>query len=193
MRLDASELRLTVSPDVLELGGALASSVLAPLMQVGCCRGRQPPSLCPVSPKKGQSPSLQRYPSCAQAFTRPMHRSTLSHSAPTSPPCSSQPKPDAPLASCTQFEHVWSFNPSELFAGQQGGRLAVSLAVTGAEGGLTVWRAKAPTGYAVAGSIVTPGVSQVGAGPAGTAVRKLLERCSKVETVSCVGVPPAAS
>jgi hypothetical protein len=56
---------------------------------------------------------------------------------------------------------VWSFDPAELFAGQQGGRLAVSLAVTGAEGGVTVWRAKAPTGYAVAGSVVTPGATQV--------------------------------
>jgi hypothetical protein len=48
VRLDASELRLTVSPDVLELGGALASSVLAPLMQVGGCWGAGP--VCPAAP-----------------------------------------------------------------------------------------------------------------------------------------------
>ena len=35
VRLDASDLRLTLSPDVFELGAALASSALAPLMQVG--------------------------------------------------------------------------------------------------------------------------------------------------------------
>lgn len=104
LKLDASDLRLTLSPDVLELGSALAASALAPLMQ---------------------------------------------------------PKPDQPLASCTQFERVWSFDPAELFAGQQSGQLAVSLAVTGAEGGVTVWRAKTPTGYGVAGDIVTPGASQV--------------------------------
>ncbi|KAL4858517.1 Vacuolar protein sorting-associated protein 13C [Chlorella vulgaris] len=103
IKLDTSELRLTLSPDVLELGSALASSALAPLMQ---------------------------------------------------------PKPDAPLTSCTQFERVWSFDPAHLFAGQQSGVLAVSLAVTGAEGGVTVWRAKTPTGYGVTGDIVTPGTTQ---------------------------------
>lgn len=71
-----------------------------------------------------------------------------------------QPKPDAPLTSCTQFERVWSFDPAHLFAGQQSGVLAVSLAVTGAEGGVTVWRAKTPTGYGVTGDIVTPGTTQ---------------------------------
>ena len=33
LRLEASDLRLTLSPDVLDLGTALASSALAPLMQ----------------------------------------------------------------------------------------------------------------------------------------------------------------
>jgi len=31
--MDASDLRLTLSPDVLELGGLLAASALEPLMQ----------------------------------------------------------------------------------------------------------------------------------------------------------------
>jgi hypothetical protein len=56
---------------------------------------------------------------------------------------------------------VWSFDPSDLVGGQSGTQLAVSLAVTGAEGGVTVWRAQAPTGYGIAGDIVTPGTSQV--------------------------------
>ena len=34
MKLDASDLRLTLSPDVLELGSLLAASALEPLMQV---------------------------------------------------------------------------------------------------------------------------------------------------------------
>ena len=105
VRLEASDLRLTLSPDVLELGGLLAASALEPLMQ---------------------------------------------------------PQPDQPLASCNQFERVWSYDPAGLFSSQPGGAPAVSLAVTGAEGGVTVWRAKTPTGYAVAGDVVTPGASQVG-------------------------------
>ena len=76
-----------------------------------------------------------------------------------------QPQPDKPLASCNQFERVWSFDPTALLADPSGALApAVSLAVTGAEGGVTVWRAVAPTGYAVTGDIVTPGTSQVGAG-----------------------------
>jgi len=83
---------------------------------------------------------------------------------PNLPTCTSlQPKPDQPLASCNQFERVWSFDPASLSAQQRGGQLAVSLAVTGAEGGVTVWRAKTPTGYAVTGDVITPGTSQVGA------------------------------
>lgn len=35
IQLESSDLRLTLSPDVLELGGRLAASVLEPLMQVG--------------------------------------------------------------------------------------------------------------------------------------------------------------
>ena len=37
IKLEASDLRLTLSPDVLELGTRLAASVLEPLMQVGVC------------------------------------------------------------------------------------------------------------------------------------------------------------
>ncbi|KAL4443584.1 hypothetical protein ABPG75_011321 [Micractinium tetrahymenae] len=103
VRLEASDLRLTLSPDVLELGGLLAASALEPLMQ---------------------------------------------------------PQPDQPLASCNQFERVWSFDPAALLAQQPGGAAAVSLAVTGAEGGVTVWRPKTPTGYAVTGDVVTPGSTQ---------------------------------
>lgn len=36
VRLEASDLRLTLSPDVLELGSRLAASALEPLMQVRC-------------------------------------------------------------------------------------------------------------------------------------------------------------
>ncbi|KAI7845244.1 hypothetical protein COHA_001286 [Chlorella ohadii] len=111
IQLEASDLRLTLSPDVLELGGRLAASVLEPLMQ---------------------------------------------------------PQPDQPLASCNQFERVWSFDPADWLAEHQpGGQLAVSLAVTGAEvcaeschGGVTVWRAKSPTGYGVTGDVVMPGATQ---------------------------------
>ena len=77
------------------------------------------------------------------------------------PPLFVQPKPDQPLASCSQFERVWSFDPAALSAAQQGGGGApVVLSVTGAEGGVTVWRAKTPTGFAVTGDVVTPGTSQ---------------------------------
>lgn len=41
VRLEASDVRLTLSPDVLELGSRLAASALEPLMQVrarGCQR-----------------------------------------------------------------------------------------------------------------------------------------------------------
>ena len=152
MRLDASDLRLTLSPDVLELGSRLAASALEPLMQVWqeaaaawserCCASRQA--------RAAQSCSTHR---------RPLpNRSTL-------PPSHSlhclQPKPDQPLAACSQFERVWSFDPAEWAAARApGGPLAVSLAVTGAEGGVSVWRVRTPTGYAAAGDIVTPGTSQ---------------------------------
>lgn len=72
-----------------------------------------------------------------------------------------QPQPDQPLASCNQYERVWSFDPADWLAQHQpGGALAASLAATATDGGVTVWRAKAPTGYAVAGDVVTPGTSQ---------------------------------
>ncbi|KAL4447306.1 hypothetical protein ABPG77_007339, partial [Micractinium sp. CCAP 211/92] len=103
VRLEATDLRLTLSPDVLELGALLAASALEPLMQ---------------------------------------------------------PQPDQPVASCNQFERVWSFDPAALLAQQPGGVAAVSLAVTGAEGGVTAWRPRTPTGYAVTGDIVTPGSTQ---------------------------------
>ncbi len=71
-----------------------------------------------------------------------------------------QPQPDQPVASCNQFERVWSFDPAALLAQQPGGVAAVSLAVRGAEGGVTAWRPRTPTGYAVTGDIVTPGSTQ---------------------------------
>lgn len=176
VRLEASDLRLTLSPDVLELGSRLAASALEPLMQVG--REWREDVLAPLSACSCSSLCTTLAGCllhCRQHLAAPLLLPTLrAHSIlypqPAHPPHTPicfpsrlQPQPNQPLASCSQFERVWSFDPADLLAAQQGpaGQLAVSLSVTGAEGGVTVWRAKAPTGYAVAGDIVTPGSSQV--------------------------------
>ena len=152
MKLDASDLRLTLSPDVLELGSLLAAGALEPLMQVvGAGRTLAVPLLCCscCCTAHGRMPCVV----CLRVWLINCLSSSLHPLL--------QPQPDQPLASCNQFERVWCFDPAALLAQQAGGQLAVSLAVTGAEGGVTVWRAKTPTGYAVAGDIVTPGTSQV--------------------------------
>ncbi|KIY91741.1 hypothetical protein MNEG_16223, partial [Monoraphidium neglectum] len=72
------------------------------------------------------------------------------------------PPPDQPLARCHTFELVWS---SRGLGG--GGGAAPPFATAGAGGvdtmssekGVSIWRPQAPTGYAIAGDIVTPGVA----------------------------------
>lgn len=98
LQLESSELRLTLSPDVVQLAASLANSVLQPLLQA---------------------------------------------------------KPDQPLMSCSQFERVWACDPAMLLQQQQG--LAVSLGVSGASGGTTVWRPLAPAGYCPLGDVAVPG------------------------------------
>jgi hypothetical protein len=74
--LDVSDIRLSLSPDVVQMATSLAGSALQPLLQ---------------------------------------------------------PKPDAPLTTCNQFERLWTFDPAELL--QQQNKLAIKLVPTGAEGG----------------------------------------------------------
>lgn len=65
-----------------------------------------------------------------------------------------QPQPDAPLRAVSQFDRIWSFTPRR-YDDQE---LAVSLATTGAAGGLTVWHPHSPSaGYGITGHIITPG------------------------------------
>lgn len=69
-----------------------------------------------------------------------------------------QPGPDQAVRAVTQFEKIWSFDPvADL---QQQEQVAVSTTVTGAGGGVTVWRPKTVTGYGVLGFVVTPGEGQ---------------------------------
>jgi hypothetical protein len=65
-----------------------------------------------------------------------------------------QPQPDTPLRAVAQFDRLWSFTPRR-YDDQE---LAVSLATTGAAGGLTVWHPHLPSpGYGIMGHVITPG------------------------------------
>jgi len=66
-----------------------------------------------------------------------------------------QPSPSAPLRAAQQFERVWSIDPNSTW--QLDSELAVSLAVTGAGGGVTIWRPKTTTGYGITGHVITAG------------------------------------
>ncbi len=66
-----------------------------------------------------------------------------------------QPGPSAPLRAVRQFERVWSIDPDATW--QKDSELAVSLAVTGAGGGVTIWRPKTTTGYGITGHVITAG------------------------------------
>ncbi len=66
-----------------------------------------------------------------------------------------QPSPSAPLRAVRQFERVWSIDPDATW--QKDSELAVSLAVTGAGGGVTIWRPKTTTGYGITGHVITAG------------------------------------
>lgn len=66
-----------------------------------------------------------------------------------------QPSPSAPLRAVRQFERVWSIDPDATW--QSDSELAVSLAVIGAGGGVTVWRPKTTTGYGITGHVITAG------------------------------------
>ncbi|KAL4527774.1 hypothetical protein Ndes2437A_g02912 [Nannochloris sp. 'desiccata'] len=66
-----------------------------------------------------------------------------------------QPGPSVPLRAVRQFERVWSIDPDATW--QKDSELAVSLAVTGASGGVTIWRPETTTGYGITGHVITAG------------------------------------
>lgn len=66
-----------------------------------------------------------------------------------------QPGPSAPMHAVAQFERVWSVDIDS--ARQRDSDIAVSLSVTGASGGVTIWRPKTTTGYGITGHVITAG------------------------------------
>ena len=60
-----------------------------------------------------------------------------------------------PLARCTAFTKIWS-NACEGI----GVRETLESLLVGADQGLTVWRPRAPTGYAILGDCITLGATQ---------------------------------